>query len=83
VIDRWRPLPDEPAGTIVWAPIEVEARGGWTALHAFLQRVRELPQVVRVEPPVGADVGSEVRWRFAVSVARMARSSPRLREAGT
>ncbi len=84
VIDLWRPLPDEPAGTIVWAPALVEARGGWTALHAFLQRVGELPQVVavdRLSARVLVDEG--LVWRFAVSVARLAPPTPAPAEAGT
>lgn len=84
VIDLWRPLPDEPAGTIVWAPVEVEARGGWTALHAFLQRVGELPQVVAVDRLSARVLDDEgLVWRFAVSVARLAPSAPAHAEAGT
>ena len=84
VIDLSRPLPDEPAGTIVWAPALVEARGGWTALHAFLQRVGELPQVVAVDRlSARVLVDEELVWRFAVSVARLAPPAPVHAEAGT
>lgn len=81
VIDRWRPLPDERDGPLVWAPALVEARGGWTTLHAFLQRVGELPQIVAVDRLSARASGSDVVWRFAVSVARLAPQPPR--EAGT
>lgn len=81
-IDRWRPLPDEPAGALVWSPVEVEARGGWAALHAFLQRVGELPQVVAVDHLSGRATGDDALvWRFAVRVARLAPQPPV--EAGT
>lgn len=82
-IDRWRPLPDEPAGALVWSPVEVEARGGWAALHTFLQRVGELPQVVAVDL-VSAQATDEegLVWRFAVGVARLAAPQPAA-EAGT
>ena len=72
VIDRWRPLPERTDGPLVWSPVEVEARGGWVALHAFLRAVGELPQVVAVDRLAAQATGDDALvWRFAVSVARL------------
>lgn len=48
-IDRWRPLADEPAGALLLAPVEVDARGSWSALLELLRRLSELPQVLVVQ----------------------------------
>lgn len=87
IIDRWRPLPGESSGPLGRSLVEVEARGGWTALHAFLQRVGELPQAVTIDRlSARATAGDALVWRFAVSVARLTppqQPSPPQREAGT
>lgn len=83
VIDRWRPRAEEvepsesarAAGPeLMWAPVEVEARGSWAALHAFLGRVGELPQVVAVDlrEVRASSVDDTLVWRLVVSVARLA-----------
>jgi hypothetical protein len=81
VIEQWRPRPDEvevrdtarPGGPeLVWAPVEVEARGGWAALHGFVERALALPQIVAVDlREVRADEDTLV-WRLVIRVARLA-----------
>jgi hypothetical protein len=64
-IDRWRPLPDEPVGALLLAPVEVDARGDWTGLTALLHRLAtDLPLVVAVDRLAirgGADGSLELR----------------------
>jgi Tfp pilus assembly protein PilO len=76
-IDRWRPLPDEPAGPLVRAPVEVAARGDWRALQTFLERAAALPEVVVVDglslQPRG---DAELELRFVVAVVRLAEGQP-------
>lgn len=48
-IDRWRPLAEEPAGALLLAPVEVDARGSWSALLELLRRLTALPQVLVVQ----------------------------------
>jgi Tfp pilus assembly protein PilO len=46
-VDRWQPLPDEPAGEWgVRSPVQVHARGSWAALVEFVGRLAELPETV-------------------------------------
>ncbi|MDC0721846.1 type 4a pilus biogenesis protein PilO [Nannocystis bainbridge] len=46
-IDRWQPLPDEPAGEWgVRSPVRVDARGGWDALVRFVTALAALPETV-------------------------------------
>lgn len=70
-IDRWHPLPDERRGPLVWAPVEVDARGGWAALHAFQDRVGALPQIVAVDLRAVEGTDDELTWHLVVRVARL------------
>ncbi|PCC69971.1 Tfp pilus assembly protein PilO [Nannocystis exedens] len=49
-IERWQPLPDEPAGEWgVRSPVRVDARGSWDALVGFVAALAELPETVVID----------------------------------
>ncbi|WAS93014.1 type 4a pilus biogenesis protein PilO [Nannocystis punicea] len=49
-IDRWQPLPDEPAGEWgVRSPVRLDARGSWAALVAFVAELAALPETVVID----------------------------------
>ncbi|MCY0990003.1 type 4a pilus biogenesis protein PilO [Nannocystis sp. ILAH1] len=61
-IDRWQPLPDEPAGEWgVRSPVRVDARGSWDALLGFVAELAALPETVVVDDLV-------LRWSDAAEV---------------
>ena len=46
-VERWQPLPDEPVGA--WgmrSPVQVHARGTWTAFTAFVGRLAALRETI-------------------------------------
>ncbi len=71
-VDRWHPLPDEAAGALRRAPVEVEARGSWTALAELLRRVSALPQVIAVDRlELRAGVDGELELRLVIGALRL------------
>ncbi|MFY0538372.1 shikimate kinase [Nannocystis pusilla] len=61
-IDRWQPLPDEPAGEWgVRSPVRVDARGSWDALLGFVAELAALPETVVVDDLV-------LRWPDAATL---------------
>jgi Tfp pilus assembly protein PilO len=73
-IDRWRPLADEPAGTLVSAPVEIDARGSWAALQRLLDRLAALPQVLVVDRlEIRAGDGDVLELRLVLGALRLPR----------
>lgn len=71
-IDRWRPLADEPAGPLVSAPVEVDARGSWAALRGLLDRLAGLPQVLVVDRlAIRASDGEVLELRMVIGALRL------------
>ena len=71
-IDRWRPLADEPAGALVVAPVEIEARGSWSALLELQRRLTALPQVLVVQRlSVRAGDGDALELRLVLGELRL------------
>lgn len=76
-IDRWRPLADEPTGALVWAPVEVDARGSWSALLELLDRLGGLPQVLVVRRlSMRADDGDALELRLVLGGLRLGEAAP-------
>jgi hypothetical protein len=77
IVDRWRPLADEPADALLWSPAQVDARGSWRALLALLTRLGEQPQVVAVDRlNVRAGTDGELELQLAIGVLRLREAAP-------
>lgn len=71
-VDRWRPLADEPVGALVVAPVEVEARGSWSALLDLQRRLTALPQVLVVQRlSIRAGDGDSLELRLVLGELRL------------
>lgn len=76
-IDRWRPLADEVEPPLVRVPVQIDARGSWSALAEFLRRVDAMPQIVAVERlSARALAGDELELSLAVRVTRLQEPPP-------
>lgn len=73
-IDRWQPLPDEPAGEWgVRSPVRVDARGSWDALLAFVAELAALPETVVIDDLVlrWPDAGEALEISFRAGALRV------------